>query len=50
VEGEADLPHVAQALRPPRGLAGRLHRRQQEADQRGVDRNHHEQFDERETM
>ena len=48
VEGETDLPHVAQALRSPRGLAGRLHRRQQEADQRGDDRDHHKQFNERE--
>ena len=44
------MPHVVHSLCPPRGVAGRLHCRQQQTNQRGDDRNHHQQFNEREPM
>jgi hypothetical protein len=43
---QPDLPHMVDALRPPRGLSGALHRGKQEADDRADDRDHHKQFDE----
>ncbi len=46
---QADLLEVVDALGAPGRLAGRLHRRQQERDQHGDDRDHHQQLDQRET-
>ena len=49
----APKPHLLQvglASGPPGGLAGRLHRRQEQPDEHRDDRDHHEQLDERETM
>ena len=43
---ESELLEVVFALRASSGLAGALHRGQQEPDERGDDRNHHEQLDE----
>ena len=45
-----DLLELILALRSPGGFAGRLHSRQEQADQRGDDRDHHEEFDECEAM
>ena len=47
MQREADLPHTASACRAACRLTGRLNSGQQEPDQRGNDRNHHQQFDER---
>jgi hypothetical protein len=44
------LLHVAHALRPPARLTGTLHGREQEADERGNDRDHDQEFDEREAL
>ena len=44
----ADLPEVVAARAHAGRLPGTLHRRQQQADERSNDRDHHEQFDERE--
>ena len=43
---QAQLPQATGALHPPGRFAGRLHRRQQGSDQRGDDRDHHQEFDE----
>ena len=48
VQGQADLLEVVDALGAAGGLAGRLHGRQQQADQDGDDRDHHQQLDQRE--
>ena len=48
VQGQADLLEVVDALDPPRRLAGRLDGRQQQGDQDRDDRDHHQQFDQRE--
>jgi len=45
---DPDLFQVVRARVPPGGLAGALHGRQQEADQDRDDRDHHQEFDERE--
>ena len=45
LERHADLDEVVEALRPPRGLAGRLHGREQQRDQHGDDRDHDQQLD-----
>jgi hypothetical protein len=47
---QPDLLEVVAALHPPPRLAGRLHGGQEEADEHRDDRDHDEQFDERETM
>jgi hypothetical protein len=47
VQGEAELVQVVLALRPAGGLARLLNRRQQQRDQDGDDRNHHQQLDQR---
>ena len=49
VHRQAELLEVVDALRPPRRLAGRLHGGQQQGDQDGDDRDHHQQLDQRET-
>ena len=49
VQREPDLLQVVDALRPPGGLAGRLHGGQEQGDQDGDDRDHHQQFDQGET-
>jgi hypothetical protein len=49
MHGEHHLPHLIGALRATGGFAGRLNRRQQEPDERGNDRDHDEEFNERET-
>jgi hypothetical protein len=49
MHGEHHLPHLIGALRATGGFAGRLHRWQQETDERGDDRDHDEEFNERET-
>ena len=49
MQGQTKLLQVVPALHPPRGLAGALDRRQQEPDQRGDDRDHHKQLNERKT-
>jgi hypothetical protein len=49
MHGEHHLPHLIGALRATGGLAGRLHRWQQEPDERGNDRDHDEEFNERKT-
>ena len=48
-QSQPQLPQVAQARCSPCRLAGRLHRRQKQADERADDRDHDEQFDEAET-
>ena len=48
VQGHADLVQVALALHRPAALPRRLHRRQQQADERADDRDHHQQLDQRE--
>ncbi len=47
--GQPHLLEVVAALGSPRGLACRLHRRQQQRDEDPDDRDHDEQFDERES-
>jgi len=49
VHPQADLLQVVDALRPPRGLARRLDGRQEQGDQHGDDRDHHQKLDQRET-
>jgi len=46
VESEGDLLEVVGALRPRRRLANPLHRRHEQGDQDGDDRDHHQEFDE----
>ena len=48
VDGQHDLLDVVGALRPPPRLAGGLDRRQQQRDQQADDRDHDQQFDQRE--
>jgi hypothetical protein len=48
VQRDADLVEVVAALRRARRLTGALHGRQEQADERADDRDHGEQFDERE--
>ena len=48
VQREANLLHVILALRAASGLTRLLHGRQQQADQNRDDRNHNQQFNERE--
>ena len=50
VQGDAELLQVVDALRAAGRLARRLHGRQQQGDQDGDDRDHHQQLDQRETM
>ena len=45
--GQAELPKIVRALRPPGRFAGRLNGRQQQRDQDADDRDHHQQLDER---
>jgi hypothetical protein len=47
LKAEAQLLQVVDALRPPRRLACRLYRRQQQSDQNANDGNHDEQLDQR---
>jgi hypothetical protein len=49
VRGQADLFEIIRALSPPRCLTGRLHSRQEQSDQNGYNRDHDQQFDQRET-
>ena len=49
VDGDADLLQVVDALRAPGGLARGLDGGQQQRDQNGDDRDHHQQFDQGET-
>ena len=46
VEGNTNLLEVVDALDPPGGLAGRLHRRQEQRDQHGDDRDDDQELDE----
>ena len=48
VQGQADLLEIIQATRPVGGFAHLLNRRQQETDKDSDDRDHHQQFDQRE--
>ena len=48
-ERQADLLEIIPAGRLPRGLAGSLHGRQEQADERADDRNHHQKLDESKT-
>jgi len=48
VDGSADLLEVVLALGPGRGLADLLDRGKQEPHQHGDDRDHHQEFDQRE--
>jgi hypothetical protein len=48
MHADPDLAEVVRALRPPGGLAGGLDRREQQCDENSNDRDHDEQFDERE--
>jgi hypothetical protein len=50
VQGHADVVHVVGALDAPGGVAHLLGGRQQQADEDGDDRDHHQQFDQRETQ
>ena len=45
----AEGPQVVHALHPPGRTAGRLNRRQEEADERADDGDHHQQLDQRES-
>ena len=45
-----NLHQVVAALGPPGGLARRLDGRQEQRDQHGDDRDHHQQLDQREAM
>ena len=45
---EPYLPHAIATRRSPRRFAGGLYRRQEQADERGDDRDHDEQLHERE--
>ena len=46
MQGDAELLEVVGALDPAGGLAGLLHRRQQQGDEDADDGDHHQQFDE----
>ncbi len=50
VHGQGDLLEVVHALDPPRRLAGALDGGEQQRDQDRDDRDHHEQFDQREPV
>ena len=45
VNRDAKLMQIIDAMRPPCGLAGRLHGRQQQRDQHADDRDHDQQLD-----
>jgi len=45
---DAELPQVAPASHPPAAFAHRLHRGDRQCQEHGDDRDHDEQFDERE--
>jgi hypothetical protein len=49
VQAEADLLQVVRTLHPPGRLTRRLDGGQQQGDQDGDDRDHHQEFDERES-
>jgi len=49
VKSDAELLEVVAALRPPCGLAGTLHRWQQEGDEQADDGDDRQKFDQRET-
>jgi hypothetical protein len=49
VQRQPDLLQVVAALRAPRRFPRLLHRRQQQGDEDGDDRDHHQQFDQRES-
>ena len=49
MQGQADLTHVVFAVGRPGRLTGRLHCRQEKADERANDRNHNQEFHQRET-
>ena len=49
VQREPHLPHVVRAAGPPRGLASRLHRGQEQRDQHANDGYDDQQFHQRET-
>jgi hypothetical protein len=46
---QADLPHVIEALRPPRRFSPRLHRGKQQRNQHADNRDNNQQLDKRET-
>jgi len=48
VDGQPDLLQVVLALRAGRGFADLLDSRQEQADENGDDRDHHQQLDQRE--
>src|SRR5262249_34854620 len=48
VQRQPDLLEIVSALDAPRRLAGRLHRRQEQADPDGDDPDRHEELDQRE--
>jgi len=49
MDRQAELLDVVDALRPAGGLAGRLHRREEQGDQDGDDGDHHQKLDQRES-
>ena len=50
VQRQPLLPEIVAAGDPPTRLPRTLHGRQQQSDERRDDRDHHEQFDERESL
>ena len=48
VHRQRELPQIVLALHPPRRFTSGLHRRQEQRHKNADDRNHHEQFDQRE--
>jgi hypothetical protein len=49
VASQSHLFELVRALGPPRGLAGRLHGREEQGDQGADDGDHDQELDERET-
>jgi hypothetical protein len=49
VHADAELTHVVLALGAARGLAGGLHRREEQRHEHADDRNRNQQLDERES-
>ena len=49
MQRQTDLLEIVDALRTTRRLSGRLHGWQQQRDQNGDDRDHHQEFNQRET-
>ena len=49
VRCQRELTDIVAAVTPPRRLAGRLHRRQEQADERADDGDHHQELDEGKT-